>query len=72
MAEPARRREEVTTMLAAAGLRLPDDDVDALVEMYGQLRAAADALDIPEARAEEPALRYSPLPSRPGGGGAIS
>ncbi len=67
MDEPARGREAVAAMLAAAGLDLRDADVDALVEMYVQLRAAADSLDIPEARAEEPALLYSPLASRPGG-----
>lgn len=65
MIEPARTREDVAVLLARAGLRLPDAEVDALVEMYVQLRAAADSLDIPEARGEEPALLYSTLP--PGG-----
>ncbi len=59
MDDPARARETVAAMLGAAGLALPAAEVDALVEMYGQLRAAADSLDIPEAREQEPALLYS-------------
>ena len=66
--DPARARETVAAMLEAAGLALPDPEIDALVEMYGQLRAAADSLDIPEARGEEPALLYAA--AEPGTGAA--
>ena len=62
MPEPPATRSTVAALLAAAGLRLPDAEVDALVEMYAQLRAAADSLDIPEAREEEPALLYAARP----------
>ena len=61
MPEPTETRSTVAALLAAAGLRLPDAEVDALVEMYGQLRAAADSLDIREVREEEPALLPSVL-----------
>ena len=62
MTELDETRSTVAALLAAAGLRLPDPEVDALVEMYGQLRAAADSLDIPEVRGEEPALLYAARP----------
>ena len=71
MAELDERRSTVAALLAAAGLRLPDAEVDALVEMYAQLRPAADSLDIPEVREEESALLYAARPpSAPPGGTA--
>lgn len=70
MPEPTETRSTVAALLAAAGLRLPDAEVDALVEMYGQLRAAADSLDIPEVREEEPALLYAARPPAAPRGGA--
>lgn len=70
MAEPSGARETVAAMLRAAGLELDDAEVEALVEMYAQLRAAADSLDIPEALSHEPALLYSPLEPPAAGGEA--
>jgi hypothetical protein len=69
--EPAETRSTVVALLAAAGLRLPDAEVDALVEMYAQLRSAADSLDIPELHDEESALLYAARPpSAPAGAGS--
>ena len=61
MPEPTDTRATVEVLLAAARLRLPAAEVDALVEMYAQLREAADSLRIEEAEGE-PALLYSPVP----------
>ena len=69
MGERSGARETVATMLRAAGLELDEAEVEALVEMYSQLRAAADSLDIPEALSQEPALPYSPLEPPPAGDG---
>ncbi|MYH40244.1 MAG: hypothetical protein F4150_00280 [Chloroflexi bacterium] len=69
MGERSDARETVATMLRAAGLELDEAEVEALVEMYSQLRAAADSLDIPEALSQEPALLYSPLEPPPAGDG---
>ena len=68
MGERSGARETVAAMLRAAGLDLEDAEVEALVEMYAQLRAAADSLDIPEALSQEPALLYSPLEPPAAGG----
>lgn len=69
MDEQSGAHETVAAMLRAAGLELGDAEVEALVEMYAQLRAASDSLEIPEALAREPALLYSPLEPPPAGGG---
>ena len=39
----------VRALLAAARISPPDDEVDAMVQMYPTLRASADALSTPEA-----------------------
>jgi hypothetical protein len=39
----------VRALLAAAGIAPPDDEVDAMIQMYPALRASADALYTPEA-----------------------
>jgi hypothetical protein len=39
----------VRRLLAAVGILPPDDEVDAMVQMYPALRASADALYTPEA-----------------------
>ena len=70
MGEHGEARGRVAAMLRAAGLELGEAEVEELVEMYGQLRTAADSLDIPEARTGEPALLYSPLEPPPAGGEA--
>ena len=69
MGERSGARETVAAMLRAAGLELEDAEVEGLVEMYAQLRAAADSLDIPEALSQEPALLYSPLDPPPAAAG---
>ena len=68
MGEHGEARGRVAAMLRAAGLELGEAEVEALVEMYAQLRTAADSLDIPEARSGEPVLLYSPLEPPPAGG----
>ncbi len=65
----AQTRATVEALLAAAGLHLRAAEVDALVEMYQQLREAADSLDIPEARDEEPAPLYAAKPPDTGSSG---
>ena len=39
----------VRALLAAAGISPPDDEVEAMIQMYPTLRASADALYTPEA-----------------------
>jgi hypothetical protein len=39
----------VRAMLAASGISPPDDEVEAMIQMYPALRASADALYTPEA-----------------------
>ena len=39
----------VRALLAAAGISPPDDEVEAMIQMYPALRASADALYTPEA-----------------------
>ncbi len=46
-------------LLAAAGIAPPDDEVEAMIQMYPALRASADALYTPEAARFLPA--YLPV-----------
>ena len=39
----------VRALLAAAGISPPDDEVEAMIQMYPTLRASADAMYTPEA-----------------------
>lgn len=51
----------VRTLLSAAGLDLPDEEVANLARSYPDLRAAADALYEPDVDRHAPA----PLPTEP-------
>ena len=46
---PTDDETTVRALLAAAGIAPPDDEVDAMIQMYPTLRASADALYTPEA-----------------------
>ena len=48
----------VRSLLGAAGLTMSDEELELFVTIYPGLRAAADAMYLPEARYEEPALNF--------------
>jgi hypothetical protein len=57
-------REDVRSRLAAAGIQPPEDDMDALVQAYAQLRKmAAEIFAVDEARYESPALHFDADPA---------
>lgn len=60
---PEETRAAVEALLAAAGLRLPEDELVDVVAAYPALRARLDALhDVPVPREEVPELVYRPVP----------
>lgn len=63
---PAPVPSDVTTtvraMLDAAGIPYSEEELEGFVKGYPFLRAGADSLYIEEARYEEPALVFTPLP----------
>jgi hypothetical protein len=50
----------VGSLLTAAGLNVSDEEFGALVRVYPELRAQADALNRPEFQGEPPALVFDP------------
>jgi hypothetical protein len=53
--------QAVTTLLAAAGMSVPDDEKAMFVASYPALRASLDALyAVPMSHEEEPQLIFSP------------
>ena len=49
----------VTVLFSAAGLTVPEDELDQFARQYPGLRRQADGLYRPELRTEEPCLRFS-------------
>jgi hypothetical protein len=49
----------VRALLTAQGISVSDEELDRFVAIYPHVRAAADALYIPEVRYAEPALIFS-------------
>jgi hypothetical protein len=52
----------VRVRLQEAGLNLSDEQIKSITKVYAYLREAADRLDIPEARYEEPTTTFRVSP----------
>ncbi len=65
MPEPTDVTAAVRGMVEAAGLPLSDEEFAGFVEAYPILRAQTDALYLEDARYEEPALAFTPIPPAP-------
>lgn len=50
----------VRTLLDAANITVPDDEIAALIQSYPVLRAQADGLYLPELEFVDPAVDFDP------------
>ncbi len=56
--QPTDTQTTVKVLLDAAQLKMSDDEFQLFVKTYPTLRAGADSLYLPEARNEEPSLKF--------------